>query len=69
MDTLKMPQYIDLFVQNGYESLQFVKEIKSMDDLEEIGINDIEDQMIIIREIDKLRSIQSDTPSDGSLAI
>ena len=35
---VKLPQYINIFIQQGYESLDIIREIKKKEELEEIGI-------------------------------
>ena len=56
---LRLPQYYDLFVINGYDSIEMIKEIQSISDLQDIGISDEEEQMLILNRIIGLQSIVS----------
>ena len=38
LDTIHLSQYLNHFIQNGYESLHFIREIDNKSQLEEIGI-------------------------------
>merc|ERR1712187_301113 len=44
-NVVKLGEYYDNFIQNGYESVQFVKEIRNILELKEIGIELKEHQM------------------------
>ena len=50
-------KYFDVFILNGYQSLDFIKEIKTSADLIDIGIVLGEHQEKILEEIGKLRGI------------
>ena len=52
---IKLPQYYDYFVSNGYESLEFIKDIKSVDKLICIGIELKGHQTRLMAGIDRLR--------------
>ena len=55
--TVGLAQYYKLFIEYGYESLDFVKEINSRDHLKEIGINLREHQTKLLSEIARLKLI------------
>eukprot|EP01084_Bolivina_argentea_P179198 309666_1 len=50
-----LPKYHDAFISNGYESLEFIKEIKNKAELDEIGIKLKGHQTKIMSEINKLK--------------
>ena len=51
--------YLDDFMRNGYDSMDFIKEMPSISDLEEIGIKSKENLNIIWSEIQKLKPIET----------
>eukprot|EP01083_Nonionella_stella_P076222 207587_1 len=55
-NTVGLPQFCNHFIDNGYDKMTFVKEIKEITELEEIGITVIEHQSILMTEIIKLRN-------------
>mmetsp|Transcript_63137 Transcript_63137/g.100361 ORF Transcript_63137/g.100361 Transcript_63137/m.100361 type:complete len:407 (-) Transcript_63137:55-1275(-) len=57
--------YYDAFVSNGYDSLQFIKEIQSKEELDEIGITGQYQQEILLREIEKLRRVNNNASVAG----
>ena len=69
---LELSEYIDNFVNNGYESLSFIQDIKSKNELIEIGITKIAHQNRILREIQKLKerdknhAMKRSSQSEGS---
>ena len=56
--TVGLPQYYELLIGNGYESLGFVKEIDSRDQLKEIGIILTEHQTKLLSDIEPLKLIE-----------
>eukprot|EP01083_Nonionella_stella_P077342 211134_1 len=46
-------QYFDVFVANGYESMQIVKEISNIEELKEVGIESKQHQMKIMEAVQK----------------
>eukprot|EP01083_Nonionella_stella_P301821 1037643_1 len=52
----QLPQYYDCFVENGYEKLEFVKNITTPVDLQGIGIVFPEHQHKLLREIRELKN-------------
>ena len=56
---LNLPQYYDLFVMNGYDSIEILKEIQSMSDLEDIGIHDEKEKMLVLNRIINVQSTVS----------
>ena len=57
LQIISFSQYFNNFVLSGYESIEFIKEIKNESELQEIGISSISDCNQILCEIDKLRMI------------
>ena len=47
---VKYPQYFDLFIENGFESMEIIKEIR-MNDLHQIGIDKLGHKIKIMKEI------------------
>ena len=58
----KLPQYYSIFVQNGYESLDIIREIQYESELIEIGIQLTQHIEMLMNAINKLK-IKAD--SDG----
>ena len=54
-DTVGLPQYYQVFLLNGYETLDFVKEIGDKQELTDIGIDYLEHQYQILAEVYKLK--------------
>ena len=52
-----LPQYSDLFVQNGYESLEFIKAITNKEQLSDIGIVLKGHQTVIMAKIQELNAL------------
>eukprot|EP01084_Bolivina_argentea_P058568 106950_1 len=52
--TIGLPQYLEYFVSNGYESMEFVKEIVTEEQLYDIGIVKKDHQVKILAEIKRL---------------
>lgn len=48
-----MEQYLTNFIEHGYDKLQFIKQIKDVSELIEIGIEDNSDQIILIGNINR----------------
>ena len=53
-DVLKLPQYYQIFFDQGYDSCEMIKEIRFESELEEIGITNKKHQMIIMANIRRL---------------
>eukprot|EP01084_Bolivina_argentea_P178416 308405_1 len=53
---VELHQYLDVLITNGYESMQIIKDISNKAELEEIGIESKQHQMIIMRELKKWRN-------------
>lgn len=51
-----LPQYHQLFIYNGYDSIAFIKEIRDFSELEQIGIVNKQHQFMIMREIKKYQN-------------
>ena len=66
-DTVGLPQYYPVFLQNGYETLDIVKEITDKQELIDIGINHLQHQYRILAEVCKLNLQQTNTPCDENL--
>eukprot|EP01084_Bolivina_argentea_P113310 201975_1 len=58
LSLIKLPQYFDAFISNGYESLNFIKEISNKTELFEIGVELKGHQTKLLAEIKKLLSLQ-----------
>ena len=56
LETLKLPQYSVLFMQNGYFSLEQICEITNETELREIGIEEDAHLCLIMNEILKLKN-------------
>ena len=54
-NTVKLPQYIDNFTLNGYDSFDIISEITDKNELNEIGIELKGHQLKILKEILKLK--------------
>ena len=53
-DTVELPQYYPVFVQNGYESMDIIKEISNAEELKEIGVGIEAHRSHLHREIQKI---------------
>eukprot|EP01083_Nonionella_stella_P008911 25806_1 len=53
-NTVKLPQYLDAFVSNGFELLSDIQEIDN-ETLKEVGISKLGHQKRLMREIAKLQ--------------
>ena len=62
---VELPDYYDLFIQNGYETLELVKEIEDKQKLRDIGIVYKGHQYVILAEIWKLK----ETPLNDEMTI
>ena len=68
IETVRLPQYYENFIQNGFESLFIIKDINDRDILKEIGIILAGHQLKIITETAKLREnykYQTETEGTG----
>ena len=54
-DIVRLPQYLDNFVSNGYNGIDIIQEIHCNKDLEEIGIVNMEHQDIMLAQIQLIR--------------
>merc|ERR1712228_566526 len=52
---VELPQYFDLFIENGYESIKFIKTMQSKTELQEIGIHKLGLQTLLWSEIKNLK--------------
>eukprot|EP00484_Ammonia_sp_Unknown_P019178 CAMPEP_0197034174 /NCGR_PEP_ID=MMETSP1384-20130603/12359_1 /TAXON_ID=29189 /ORGANISM="Ammonia sp." /LENGTH=133 /DNA_ID=CAMNT_0042464065 /DNA_START=1 /DNA_END=399 /DNA_ORIENTATION=+ len=52
---VKLPQYVQTFISNGYETMEIVKEIQTTDDLKDIGIELKGHQKIILSKVHALK--------------
>ena len=55
LESFNCGQYLEILVKEGYDTLQFVKHIEKIEDLNDIGIVKKGHQKILMKEIDKLR--------------
>eukprot|EP01083_Nonionella_stella_P281030 956226_1 len=65
-NVVQMPDYYDTFIQNGYDSLDTIKQIKDNVELAEIGISNIDHQTRIFNEIAMLQGEKDHRFSNGS---
>ena len=56
-ETIEMPQYFNMFIENGYDTLFIIREITEKAELKEIGIKTFKDQTIMMSEIRKLKDV------------
>ena len=54
-DKVELPQYFDVFIENGFESLDIIKEIQSEQDLNQMGIDKLGHKRKIMKEINAPR--------------
>eukprot|EP01083_Nonionella_stella_P030589 83843_1 len=59
--TVKLPQYIDKFVTNGYDNMRAIQLINSKEELARCGIEMPGHQTLILAEIYKARAVASNT--------
>eukprot|EP01083_Nonionella_stella_P282896 962803_1 len=64
-DSVRLPQYYNLFVDNGYNTLRIVRAIKDKSELQEIGITLVGHQTRIIGEINRLKSLNEKEIAKG----
>eukprot|EP01083_Nonionella_stella_P043334 116909_1 len=57
---VKLHQYVSNFVDNGYETLEFVCDISNAEDLQDIGVTLKEHQMRILTQIKRLKAPQEE---------
>ncbi len=55
MNTVKLENYFELFMQNGFCSLEIIKEINDKNDLKYIGIDVKAHQIMIMNKINILK--------------
>eukprot|EP01083_Nonionella_stella_P041584 112708_1 len=54
VDTVKLPQYADMFVNNGYDSMRSVMAIENAQQLNALGVTSLGHQTLILFEIKRL---------------
>ena len=54
---IEMAKYCDLFVKNGYDNFDFIKEIRDVKELEDIDITSQEDQLRILKSLKDIQEI------------
>ena len=64
LESISFPEYFNNFVSNGYESFEFIKEIRNESELLEIGITNKSECNEILGEIEKLRMIAINQTKD-----
>eukprot|EP01084_Bolivina_argentea_P133447 235512_1 len=60
-DVVKLPEYIDLFMQNGMDDMTVIEDI-TMNELNQIGIDKLGHKMRILKAVAKLKPTEGDTP-------
>ena len=66
-DTAQLPEYYDLFVQNGFDTMDAITCISDRNVLQDIGINKIGHQMKLINDINKLSQHNSNPSTPKSV--
>ena len=68
-DTVKLPQYYQMFIENGFNTMDNMLCISDRNVLQDIGINKIGHQMKIISDIKKLskRPSNLNTPTHNTV--
>ena len=64
ISVVKLPQYLDVFIENGFDDLSLIQMMRS-NDLEDLGIDKKGHRLKIMREIDKLKG-SGTTRSEGA---
>merc|ERR1712129_311736 len=64
LNKIGLPQYEQLFIENGLDDMMFVKNIKNGEILKEIGIAKIGHRYHIVAEIEKLNALEIETVYD-----
>eukprot|EP01084_Bolivina_argentea_P201001 343620_1 len=59
VEKVKLPQYYDVFVANGYETLDIVQDIADVNELKEIGITLKGHTLKLIKEVKRLKALNS----------
>eukprot|EP01083_Nonionella_stella_P030585 83834_1 len=59
--TVKLPQYTDMFLTNGFDNMRAIQAIKSKEELARCGIEMPGHQTLILHEIYKARAVVSNT--------
>eukprot|EP01083_Nonionella_stella_P030586 83837_1 len=59
--TVKLPQYTDMFLTNGFDNMRAIQAIKSKEELARCGIEMRGHQTLILAEIYKARAVASNT--------
>ena len=67
-DTVQLPQYLHIFIENGYDTMKFLHEIDDISELEEIGITNEKHRRIIFSAI-RVDSDRIDLASINSYAL
>eukprot|EP01083_Nonionella_stella_P223937 797544_1 len=57
---LKLPQYVSVFVDQGYDSMRFIQAIENRRQLIDLGIHKMAHQTLILHEIKKIRDTDID---------
>ena len=68
-ENVRFPQYFDNFVQNGYESLDLIKEIPDKNELKQIGIDLAGHRTKVMAEIRKLKNDNDYLPHVANFAM
>ena len=68
-DTVQLPQYYDIFIENGFDTMDNILCISDRNVLKDIGVNKIGHQMKIISDIKKLSEQHSNisTPKHNTV--
>ena len=72
LKSIKMEQYYELFIQNGFESLHHIRGITNKSELKAMGINKIAHQCLLMAKIRRLtqqKVIFVDSPNNGQIYI
>ena len=65
LNNLQMSQYLNNFIENGYDSVAIIQSIETVGDLLDIGITEVQHQSILMTEI--IRTKQDETKNECNL--
>merc|ERR1712061_948383 len=67
--SIELSQYLDIFINNGFDSLTFIKNIQSKSDLNDIGITKIGHQIQLMEAIRQLKLGEGELQLEGTKSI
>eukprot|EP01083_Nonionella_stella_P271166 918699_1 len=60
-NTVKLPQYTQIFVENGYDNMRAIQAIERVTDLEVLGVHSLGHKAFILSEIKKIKGMGFET--------